>query len=60
MTTSQFLVLILAVLAFAVSVLLLCGVNAWLLIVLYWATLTLKNLSDYRAARRKGVNPSEQ
>ena len=60
MTTSQFLVLILAAIAFSVFVLLLCGVTPWLLIVIYWLVLTLKNLADLSFVRRKGVYLSDR
>ena len=60
MNTPQFLVLLLAAIAFAVFILLLCGVTPWLLIVFYWLVLTLKNLADFAFVREKGVHSSGQ
>lgn len=60
MPTSQFLVLLLAALAFVIAILLICHVSAWPLIVLYWLILTLKNLSDFHHASKKGGNFSER
>ena len=44
---SAFFVLILMLIALAVFVILLCGGNAWPLIAIYWAVLTLKNACDF-------------
>lgn len=50
---SQMLVVALIVIAAIVAVMLMCGVSAWLVIILYWVVLTGKNACDYLALRRK-------
>lgn len=50
---SAFFVLLLMLIALAVFVVLLCGSNAWPLIAIYWAILTLKNACDFMAVTKK-------
>lgn len=59
MSIQQTFILILALIAFTVFLLLLMGRSAWLLIVFYWLTLTLKNVVDLILCRRKGVHPPD-
>lgn len=50
---SQLCVITLIVIAAVVAVMLMCGVSAWLVIILYWVVLTGKNACDYLALKRK-------
>lgn len=50
---SASMVVMLALIAATVCVLMLGGYTAWPVIILYWATLTLKNLVDYIAVMRE-------
>ena len=50
---SQLCVIALIVIAAIVAVMLMCGVPAWLVIILYWVVLTGKNACDYLALKRK-------
>lgn len=50
---SQLCVIALIVIAAVVAVMLMCGVSAWLVIILYWVVLTGKNACDYLALKRK-------
>ena len=50
---SAFFVLILMLIALAVFVVLLCSGNAWPLIAIYWAVLTLKNACDFMVVTKK-------
>ena len=44
---SAALVIVLAVIAAAVSIGLIVGMSVWPIIIIYWCTLTAKNLVDY-------------
>lgn len=50
---SQLCVIALIAIAAIVAVMLMCGVSAWLVIILYWVVLTGKNACDLMALRRK-------
>ncbi len=50
---SQLCVIALIMIAAVVAVMLMCGVSAWLVIILYWVVLTGKNVCDYLALKRK-------
>ena len=50
---SAFLVLVLMIIALGVFVILLCSGNAWPLIAIYWAILTLKNACDFMVVTKK-------
>ena len=50
---SQRCVIALIVIAAVVAVMLMCGVSAWLVIILYCVVLTGKNACDYLALKRK-------
>ena len=49
---SQLLVLALAAIAAAVSIVLIAGGVAWPLIIVYWLVLTAKNLVDYAGGKK--------
>ena len=55
------LVVLLMVIAAIVFVMQANKVNAWLLICLYWAVLTIKNVIDYKdiKAKKEGENDGE-
>ena len=50
---SQLCVIALIVIAAVVAVMLMCGVSAWLVIILYWVVLTGKNTCDLMAFKKK-------
>ena len=50
---SAILVILLAVIAAVVAVGLIAGLSMWPVIILYWATLTVKNVVDYMALREQ-------
>ncbi len=50
---SQLCVIALIMIAAVVSVMLMCGVSAWLVIILYWVVLTGKNACDLMALKKK-------
>lgn len=50
---SQLCVIALIVIAAIVAVMLMCGVPAWLVIILYWVVLTGKNACDLMALKKK-------
>ena len=50
----SFLIVLLMVIAAIVFVMQYKQINAWLLICLYWAVLTIKNVIDYKDIRYKG------
>lgn len=50
---SNYLVLVLAVIAAVVSVGLIAGLTMWPVIILYWMVLTAKNIVDYLGAKKE-------
>ena len=44
---SAILIIVLAIIAAVVAVCLIAGYAAWPIIILYWMTLTIKNVVDY-------------
>ena len=50
---SQLCVIALIMIAAVVAMMLMCGVSAWLVIILYWVVLTGKNACDLMALKKK-------
>lgn len=50
---SQICVILLILIAGVVASMLIAGIPAWLVIILYWVVLTIKNLFDYIGLKSK-------